>query len=185
MRCTCTPYFSHHDWQSVPCSEDVKHTSPSQRWVLTNTIVTDEGLLENNIGNGRNSHYHQCGALNKNLNRVSQVNVSCETRYVENSAKHTLHNARNIPQCLFFLYPLELCQLKPGVPPDQREHRPHNRSIQSHEQGQEAPQLHHCERLRYAASRCTKHIPGCGTQSIEDECERERPFPDRTGGELT
>ena len=119
---------------SVPCSEDVKHTSPSQRWVLTNTMVTDEGLLENNIGNGGNSHYHQCGALNKNLNRVSQASVSCKTSYVENSAKHTLHHTRNRPRCLVCLYPSELCQLKPGVSPDQRAHRPHRRSIQCHEQ---------------------------------------------------
>ena len=146
----------------------MKHTSPSQRWVLTNTMVTDEGLLENNIGNGGNSHYHQCGALNKNLNRVSQANVSCKTSYVENSAKHTLHHTRNRPRCLVCLYPSELCQLKPGVSPDQREHRPHNRSIQSHEQGQEAPRLHRCGGFCYTASRCIKHIPETNSAAILD-----------------
>ena len=110
-----------------------------------------------------------------------QANVSCKTSYVENSAKHTLHHTRNRPRCLVCLYLSELRQLKPGVPPDQREHRPHNRSIQCHE----APQLHHCGSFCYTASRCIKHILETNSAGILDgdrrTCHRAFQVPGRFG----
>ena len=50
-------------------------------------MVTDEGLLENNIANGGNSHYRYCSTSNKNINRSLKRMLAARQDMLETEPK--------------------------------------------------------------------------------------------------